>query len=136
MQHPRCTLQLLKKHVDRYTPGDGGEDLRHPQDKFSRWPRWFTSTGNAQRVGTITYALGWTQHFRRRADHPHRGHAAALAGQRGPAGWRRQRAARHSNIQGATDIGGTFEILPGYLATPRAISPICTTYLKGVTRPR
>ena len=24
----------------------------------------------------------------------------------------------HSNIQGATDMGGTFEILPGYLKTP------------------
>src|SRR5205807_10460530 len=39
----------------------------------------------------------------------------------------------HSNIQGATDMAGTFEILPGYLATPRGDLTDLKTYLEKVT---
>jgi len=39
----------------------------------------------------------------------------------------------HSNIQGATDIAGTFEILPGYLKTPASQLQTLTDYLKDAT---
>ena len=75
--------------------GDGRADLRHAaRSSSSRSPRWSTSTGNAARVGTITYALGLDAALDRRADHPRRGDAAAPARQRRPAGRRRQRVAR------------------------------------------
>ena len=40
----------------------------------------------------------------------------------------------HSNIQGATDTAGTFEILPGYLRTPTGDGPTLKEYLE--RRPR
>jgi len=62
MKHPRCTLQLLKKHVARYTPEMVERICGTPKESFLKVAEVVTSTGNAQRVGTITYALGWTQH--------------------------------------------------------------------------
>src|SRR5258706_278880 len=133
MQHPRCTLQLLKKHVDRYTPEMVERICGTPKDKFLEVAQVVTSTGNAQRVGTITYALGWTQHsvgvqiIRTAAT------LQLLLGNVGRPGGGVNALRGHSNIQGATDIAGTFEILPGYLATPRAELTDLQTYLKGVT---
>src|SRR5258708_3927810 len=62
MQHPRCVLQLLKKHVERYTPQMVEKVCGTPPDKFLKVAELVTSSGNAQRVGTILYALGWTEH--------------------------------------------------------------------------
>src|SRR6202011_6034365 len=62
MQHPRCVFQLLKKHVDRYTPEMVERICGTPKEQFLKVADVVTSTGNAARVGTITYALGWTQH--------------------------------------------------------------------------
>jgi formate dehydrogenase major subunit len=77
-----------------------------------------TSTGNAQRVGTITYALGWTQH----STGVQMIRAAAmlqlLLGNVGRPGGGVNAFRGHSNIQGATDTAGNTEILPGYLRTP------------------
>jgi len=47
MQHPRCTLQLLKKHVDRYTPEMVERICGTPKDKFLEVAQVVTSTGNA-----------------------------------------------------------------------------------------
>src|SRR5207237_7949442 len=62
MKDPRCVFQLLKKHVDRYTPEMVERICGTPKDQFLKVAEVVTSTGNAQRVGTITYALGWTRH--------------------------------------------------------------------------
>ena len=74
----------------------------------SRSPTSVTSTGQrADRVGTIMYALGWTQHPTGVQIIRAGGDAAAAARQRRATGRRRQHAARPlSNIQGATDMGG------------------------------
>jgi formate dehydrogenase major subunit len=133
MKHPRCTLQLLKKHVDRYTPEMVERICGTPKDKFLEVAQVVTSTGNAQRVGTITYALGWTQHsvgvqiIRAAAT------LQLLLGNVGRPGGGVNALRGHSNIQGATDTAGTFEILTGYLATPRSELPDLQTYLKAVT---
>ena len=76
-------------------------------------------------MGTIIYALGWTQH----SIGVQMIRAAAmlqlLLGNVGRPGGGVNALRGHSNIQGATDIGGTFDILPGYLshATQRADRP-------------
>jgi len=133
MKHPRCTLQLLKKHVDRYTPEMVERICGTPKDQFLKVAEVVTSTGNAQRVGTITYALGWTQHsvgvqmIRAAAT------LQLLLGNVGRPGGGVNAMRGHSNIQGATDIAGTFDALPGYLATPRAELADLSTYLKAVT---
>ncbi len=118
MQHPRCVFQLLKKHVDRYTPEMVEKICGTPKEKFLKVAEIVSSTGTAARAGTIMYALGWTQH----STGVQMIRAAAilqlLLGNVGRPGGGVNALRGHSNIQGATDMGGTFEILPGYLKTP------------------
>ena len=118
LEDPRCVFQLLRKHVARYTPEVVEQVCGTPKDKFLKVADVVTSTGNAERVGTITYALGWTQH----STGVQMIRAAAmlqlLLGNVGRPGGGVNAFRGHSNIQGATDTAGTFEILPGYLKTP------------------
>jgi formate dehydrogenase major subunit len=118
LEHPRCVFQLLKKHVDRYTPEMVERICGTPQDTFLKVCDVVTSTGTADRAGTITYALGWTQHST--GVQMIRGGAMLqlLLGNVGRPGGGVNAFRGHSNIQGATDTAGTFEILPGYLKTP------------------
>ena len=133
MKHPRCTLQLLKKHVDRYTPEMVERICGTPADQFLKVAEVVTSSGNAERVGTIMYALGWTQHsvgvqmIRAAAT------LQLLLGNVGRPGGGVNAMRGHSNIQGATDIAGVFDNLPGYLATPNSGDTDLKTYLKLVT---
>jgi formate dehydrogenase major subunit len=62
LENPRCVFQLLKKHVDRYTPEMVERICGVPKETFLKVAEVVTSTGNAQKAGTILYALGWTQH--------------------------------------------------------------------------
>jgi formate dehydrogenase major subunit len=133
LKHPRCVFQLLKKHVERYTPEMVEKVCGTPKEQFLKVADVVTSTGNAQRVGTITYALGWTQHsvgvqiIRAAAT------LQLVLGNVGRPGGGVNAMRGHSNIQGATDLAGTFEILPGYLATPRGELTDLKTYLEKVT---
>src|SRR5512140_1487638 len=133
MKNPRCVFQLLKKHVERYTPEMVERICGTPKEEFLRVADLVTSTGNAQKVGTIMYALGWTQHsigvqiIRAAAT------LQLVLGNVGRPGGGVNALRGHSNIQGATDMAGTFEILPGYLATPRGELVDLKTYLEKVT---
>ena len=133
LQNPRCVFQLLKKHVDRYTPEIVEKICGTPKATFLKVAEMVTSTGNAQRVGTVTYALGWTQH----STGVQMIRAAAmlqlLLGNVGRPGGGVNAFRGHSNIQGATDIAGTFEILPGYLKTPSSKLQTLADYLKDAT---
>jgi formate dehydrogenase major subunit len=118
LQHPRSVFQLLKKHVDRYTPEMVERICGTPKDKFVQVAEVVTSTGNAERAGTIVYALGWTQHSTGVQIIRTAAMVQLLLGNVGRPGGGVNALRGHSNIQGATDIAGNTEILPGYLRTP------------------
>ncbi len=118
MQDPRCVLQLLKKHVDRYTPEMVERICGTPKDKFVKVAEIVTSTYPANRAGTITYALGWTQHSTAVQIIRTAAMLQLLLGNVGRPGGGVNAFRGHSNIQGATDTAGNTEILPGYLKTP------------------
>src|SRR5438034_5008161 len=118
LEDPRCVFQLLRKHVARYTPEVVEQVCGTPKDKFLKVADVVTSTGNAERVGTITYALGWTQHSTGVQIIRAAAMLQLLLGNVGRPGGGVNAFRGHSNIQGATDTAGTFEILPGYLKTP------------------
>jgi formate dehydrogenase major subunit len=133
LQDPRCVLQLLKTHVERYTPEMVERICGVPKETFLKVAEVVTSTGNAEKVGTITYALGWTQH----STGVQMIRAAAilqlLLGNVGRPGGGVNAFRGHSNIQGATDTAGTFEILPGYLKTPQGSWQSLKEYLDANT---
>jgi formate dehydrogenase major subunit len=133
LQDPNCTFQLLKKHVDRYSPSMVEKICGVPQETFLKVAEIVTSTGNAERAGTITYALGWTQHSTAVQIIRTAAILQLLLGNVGRPGGGVNALRGHSNIQGATDIAGTFEILPGYLKTPVAQWQTLKEYLDANT---
>src|SRR5262249_26626698 len=118
LQDPQCVFQLLKKHASRYTPEMVERICGTPVATFQKVCDIVTSTGNAERVGTITYALGWTQHSTGVQIIRAAAMLQLLLGNVGRPGGGVNAFRGHSNIQGATDMAGTFEIQPGYLAVP------------------
>jgi formate dehydrogenase major subunit len=128
LQHPRSVFQLLKQHVERYTPEMVERICGTPKETFLKVADIVTSTGNAQHVGTITYALGWTQHSTGVQIIRAAAMLQLLLGNVGRPGGGVNAFRGHSNIQGATDTAGTFEILPGYLKTPAAAAQTLADY--------
>src|SRR6266571_4376849 len=130
LQDPQCVFQLLKKHVDRYTPEIVERVCGVPKQTFLKVAEAVTSTGTADRVGTVTYALGWTQHSTAVQMIRAAAMLQLLLGNVGRPGGGVNAFRGHSNIQGATDTAGTFEILPGYLATPTGSQATLADYLE------
>jgi len=120
LQDPHCVFQLLKQHVDRYTPEMVEKICGTPKATFLKVADVVTSTGNAERVGTIMYALGWTQHSIGVQIIRTAAMLQLVLGNVGRPGGGVNALRGHSNIQGATDTAGVFDILPGYIKTPQA----------------
>src|ERR1043166_587015 len=113
-----CVFQLLRKHVERYTPEMVERICGTKKASFLKVAEMVTSTGNAERVGTITYALGWTQHSTGVQIIRAAAMLQLLLGNVGRPGGGVNAFRGHSNIQRATDTAGNTEILPGYLKAP------------------
>jgi anaerobic selenocysteine-containing dehydrogenase len=62
LEHPRCVLQLLRDHYSRYTPDVVAQIAGCSVEDFEAMADIVCSTGTADRVGTIMYAVGWTMH--------------------------------------------------------------------------
>ena len=71
-----------------------------------------------KKVATIIYAVGWTQHTFGTQIIRTAAMLQLLLGNVGRAGGGVNALRGHSNIQGATDMAGVFDILPGYLKMP------------------
>jgi formate dehydrogenase major subunit len=126
---PRCVFQLLRQHVARYTPETVSKICGVPQETFLKVADVVTSTGTADRAGTIMYALGWTEHTVGVQIIRAAAMLQLLLGNVGRPGGGVNALRGHSNIQGATDMGGNTEILPGYMKTPVASQQTLKEYL-------
>src|SRR6266446_2777604 len=136
LQHPSCVFQLLRKHYSRYTPEMVERITGVPQKKFLEAADLFTSIrkdGNIKKVGTIIYAVGWTQHTSGTQTIRTAAMLQLLLGNIGRAGGGMNALRGHSNIQGATDMGGVYEIFPGYLKMLAPTDVDLATYLKRTT---
>ena len=86
-----------------------------------------------KKVGTIIYAVGWTQHSSGTQTIRTAAMLQLLLGNVGRAGGGVNALRGHSNIQGATDMAGIFDILPGYLKMPDPADSDFKTYLERIT---
>jgi formate dehydrogenase major subunit len=121
LQHPRCVFQLLMTQYSRYTPEMVERITGIPKDQFLKAADLFTSIrkdGDMKKVATIMYAVGWTQHTFGTQIIRTAAMLQLLLGNVGRAGGGVNALRGHSNIQGATDMGGVFDIWPGYLKVP------------------
>src|SRR5436853_3140602 len=92
-----------------------------PKDQFLKAADLFTSIrkdGDMKKAGTVIYAVGWTQHTFGTQIIRTAAMLQLILGKVGRAGGGVNALRGHSNIQGATDMGGVFDIWPGYLKVP------------------
>ncbi len=118
MQHPRCVLQLLKKHYSRYTPEAVSNICGTPGDTFLKVCELIATTSVPDRTLTFLYAVGWTQHSVGSQMIRTAAMVQLLLGNVGMAGGGVNALRGHSNIQGLTDLGLMSNLLPGYLTLP------------------
>jgi formate dehydrogenase major subunit len=136
LQHPRCVYQLLKQQYSRYTPEMVERITGIPKDQFVKAADLFTSIrkdGDMKKAGTIIYAVGWTQHTNGTQIIRTAAILQLILGNVGRAGGGVNALRGHSNIQGATDMGGVFDIFPGYLKIPQPNDTDLATFLKRTT---
>ncbi len=136
LQHPRSVFQLLKQQYSRYTPEMVERITGIPKDQFLKAAELFTSIrkdGNMKKAGTIIYAVGWTQHTNGTQIIRTAAILQLILGNVGRAGGGVNALRGHSNIQGATDMGGVFDIFPGYLKIPQPTDTDLATFLKRTT---
>ena len=129
LQHPRCVWQLLKKHVDVYTPEFVENVCGTPKDRFLTICEMIGETSAPDKVMTSMYALGWTQHSKGAQNIRGMAMLQLLLGNIGVPGGGMNALRGHSNIQGLTDIGLMSNLIPGYLAIPRETEPDYATYI-------
>src|ERR1700704_6666058 len=136
LQHPRCVYQLLKKQYERYTPEMVERITGIPKDQFLKAADLFTSVrkdGDMKKVATIMYAVGWTQHTFGTQIIRTAAMLQLLLGNVGRAGGGVNALRGHSNIQGATDMAGVFDNLPGYLKVPIPADQDFAGWMKRIT---
>jgi formate dehydrogenase major subunit len=136
LQHPRCVFQLLKQQYSRYTPETVERITGIPKDQFLKAADLFTSVrkdGDMKRVATIMYAVGWTQHTFGTQIIRTAAMLQLVLGNVGRAGGGVNALRGHSNIQGATDMGGVYDIWPGYLKIPTVADTDLTAYVRRTT---
>jgi len=129
-QNPRCVINLLRKHVDRYTPQMVSRIGGTPQDKYLEVCDLIASTARPDKAMTSLFALGWTQHSIGSQNIRTMAMVQLLLGNIGVAGGGMNALRGHSNIQGLTDVGLMSELMPGYLSMPHESQVTLADYAK------
>lgn len=133
LQHPRCVLQLLRAHYNRYTPEMVASIAGCSAADFNAMSEIVCSTGTADRAGTIMYAVGWTMHTVGSQIIRAAAIMQLLLGNIGRPGGGINALRGHANVQGATDHAIVAETLPGYLRMPRPPQTSLATHLRDHT---
>ncbi|SDX31320.1 formate dehydrogenase major subunit [Thiocapsa roseopersicina] len=118
LRDPLCVYQMLKAHYARYTPEMVSTICGTPQDAFLKVCEMIAETAASDRVMTIMYALGWTQHSQGSQMIRTGAMVQLLLGNIGKPGGGMNALRGHSNIQGLTDLGLLSNLLPGYMTLP------------------
>ncbi|MEO3870267.1 formate dehydrogenase [Nonomuraea sp. B12E4] len=120
LRHPRCVMQVLRRHFARYTPEMTERVCGVPRELFDQVCRHLTENSGPDKTAEFVYAVGWTQHsdgsqFIRTASI-----LQLLLGNIGRPGGGIQALRGHASIQGSSDVPTLFNLLPGYIPMPHA----------------
>lgn len=134
LQHPRCVWNILKAHYARYTPEVVSNLTGSPQDAFLKVCELLGATSAPDKVATVLYALGWTEHTVGTQNIRTMAIIQLMLGNIGMAGGGINALRGHANVQGITDLGLLSTNLPGYMPLPNEKShPTLAEYLANVT---
>jgi len=129
LENPRCAFQLLRQHYSRYTPEMVAKIAGCSAEDFVKIANVVCSTGRAERVGTVMYALGWTMHTTGSQMIRTAAVLQLLLGNMGKPGGGVNALRGHANVQGATDHALVAANLPGYLRMPAPAEQTLKDYL-------
>jgi formate dehydrogenase major subunit len=118
MQHPRCVLQLVRRHFARYTPELVSQLCGCSEEAFLAVARAMCENSGRERTSCVAYAVGWTQHTTGVQNIRAASIMQLLLGNIGRPGGGILALRGHANIQGSTDIPTLYNILPGYIPMP------------------
>ena len=133
LQDPLCVYQQMKKHFSRYTPEMVSKITGTPTDKFLKVCEMLAETSAPDKVMTICYALGWTQHTTGSQNIRTMAMIQLLLGNMGRPGGGINALRGHANVQGITDMCAYSEVLSGYQSSPTEADVDRATYLAART---
>jgi formate dehydrogenase major subunit len=133
LQDPLCVYQQMKKHFSRYTPELVSRITGTPQDQFLKIAEMLAATSAPDKVMTICYALGWTQHSVGSQNIRTMAMIQLLLGNMGRPGGGINALRGHANVQGITDMCAYSENLSGYMSSPTDADVDRATYLAART---
>jgi len=133
LQDPQCVFQLMKKHFSRYTPEMVSKITGTPKDQFLKVAEMLGETSAPNKVMTILYALGWTQHSVGSQNIRTMAMIQLLLGNMGRPGGGVNALRGHANVQGITDMCALPENLSGYMSAPTDTDDTRTKYLAART---
>jgi formate dehydrogenase major subunit len=133
LTNPRCVYQLLKQHYSRYTKEMVTRITGTPPDRFLKVCELIAETSAPDKVMTIMYALGWTQHTTGSQIIRTMAMIQLLLGNIGRPGGGVNALRGHANVQGITDQNLITDTLPGYIKLGSDKEQELTTYLEART---
>ena len=120
LQHPRCVLNVLKRHFARYTPEMVARVCGISTEQFFQVANALVENSGRERTTALCYAVGWTQHTAGVQMIRAGSILQLLLGNIGRPGGGIMALRGHATIQGSTDIPTLYDLLPGYLHMPQA----------------
>jgi formate dehydrogenase major subunit len=133
LKDPNCVFQLLRKQYARYTLDKVSSITGTSKEKLEEVYKTLGATGKPNRVATVCYAMGWTQHTVGVQNIRAFSMIQLLLGNMGMAGGGVNALRGESNVQGSTDYGLLFHILPGYNPVPTSSVVDLKTYMEKFT---
>jgi formate dehydrogenase major subunit len=122
LRHPRCVLQVVRRHFARYTPEMVERVTGCPRETFLRIAETILANSGRDRTTAWVYAVGWTQH----TYGPQMIGCCALLqlllGNLGRPGGGVLALRGHASIQGSTDVPTLYHSIHGYLPAPSALA--------------
>ncbi|BAH75936.1 formate dehydrogenase alpha subunit [Solidesulfovibrio magneticus RS-1] len=128
LNNPRCVFQILKAHYDRYDMKSVSAITGTPVADLQKVYQTYAATGKPEKSGTMLYAMGQTQHTVGVQNIRAMSIIQLLLGNMGVAGGGINALRGEANVQGSTDQGLLFHILPGYIPTPSAAMQTLAEY--------
>jgi formate dehydrogenase major subunit len=120
LEHPRCVLNILRRHFARYTPEVVEEICGIPQADFLRAAQTLVENSGRDRTTMFVYSVGLAHHTSAVQIIRAVGILQLLLGNMGRPGGGIMALRGHASIQGSTDIPTLYDLLPGYLHMPKA----------------
>jgi len=134
LRDPHCVFQVLRRHYSRYTPEMVERVCGIPKDLFLKVAEIYCSASGPDKTATISYALQLNQSTNGVQQIRALCLLQLILGNIGRPGGGVVALRGHSNVQGATDFGTLYHMLPGYPPMPlQAPHPTLMDYLEKTT---